>query len=124
MAGRRIPSDLMASFKLTIRNGPKVTREGHATLEEALSALRAHAERIRAEGNLQEISVIRTYKPGDLVKARLEISTGGPFRSRDAGLDVMGDGGLVPFRGGVIRKEISADRGETAYQAIEEELQR
>jgi hypothetical protein len=112
----------MASFKLTVRSGPKVTRDSYDSLGEALAALRSHAERIRAEEDLREISMIRTYEPGDLVKARLEISTGGPFRSRDAGLDVMGDGELVAFRGGVFRKEISAERGEAAYDAVERAL--
>jgi hypothetical protein len=112
----------MASFKLTVRSGPKVTRDSYDSLGEALAALRSHAERIRAEEDLREISMIRTYEPGDLVKARLEISTGGPLRSRDAGLDVMGDGELVAFRGGVFRKEISAERGEAAYDAVERAL--
>ena len=39
------------AFKLTIRNGPKVTREKHESLEEAVAALRSHTERIRAEGD-------------------------------------------------------------------------
>jgi len=112
----------MASFKLTVRNGPKVTRDSFDSLAEAMVALRSHSERIRAEADLSEVSMIRTYEPGDLVKARLEISTGGPFRSRDAGLDVMGDGELVAFRGGVFRKEISAERGDAAYDAVERAL--
>ncbi|MFN8114302.1 MAG: hypothetical protein U0R51_14025 [Solirubrobacterales bacterium] len=106
----------MASYKLTIRNGPKVTREKYESLDEAIAAMREHTERIRADGDLPEISVIRTYEPGDQVKARLEISTGGVLRSRDAGIDVMGDGALVPFRGGVFRKEIAP--GDDAYEVI------
>ena len=35
----------------------------------------------------------------------------------------MGDGGLVAFRGGVFRKEISAERDEGAYEAVERALQ-
>ncbi|MCB0875365.1 MAG: hypothetical protein R2718_12280 [Solirubrobacterales bacterium] len=108
----------MAAFKLTIRNGPKVTRERHDSLGDAVAALRDHTERIRAEGDLPEVSMIRTYEPGSQVKARLEISTGGILRSRDAGIDVMGDGGLVPFRGGVFRKELKPAEGD-AYAAVE-----
>ena len=107
----------MGSYKLTIRNGPKVTREKHASLDEAIAALREHTERILDEGDLPEVSMIRTYEPGDQVKARLEISAGGVLRSRDAGIDVMGDGALVPFRGGVFRKELGAGDGD-AYAAI------
>ena len=77
-----------------------MTREKHESLDAAIAALREHTERIRAEGDLPEVSMIRTYEPGDQVKARLEISTGGVLRSRDAGIDVMGDGapGPVPRR--------------------------
>ena len=108
----------MASFKLTIRHGAKVTREKHESLASALAGLREHAERIRSEGDLPEVSMIRTYEPSVRVKARLEISTGGPLRGRDAGLDVMGDGELVPFRGGVFRKPLAPSDGATPYDAI------
>ena len=108
----------MARIKLTIRNGPKVEREGHESLDGALAALREHSERIRAEGRLEEVSLIRTYEPGDRVKARLEISTGGVMRGRDAGIDVMGDGEIVPFRGGVFRKPLAPDDGVTPYDAV------
>jgi hypothetical protein len=113
----------MASFKLTVRNGPKVWREDHATLDEALAAMRGHAELIRTDADPEAVSAFRRkYEAGDQVVARLEISTGGPFRGRDAGLDVMGDGSLVPFRGGVSRKEISAKRDAAAYEAVEQAL--
>lgn len=113
----------MASYKLTIRNGPKVFRESFAELEDAVAALRTHAERIRANADLEPAKAFRReYEPGDQVMARLEISTGGPFRGRDAGVDVMGDGSLVAFRGGVFRKEISAERGDDAIIALERAL--
>jgi len=108
-------------FKLTIRHGPKVSREKHEDLEAAIRALRSHAESIRAEGGLGEVSMFRTYESADRVEARLEVSTGGPFRGRDAGIDVMGDGTLVPYRGGVFRKELETDdRGP--YKAVERAL--
>lgn len=112
----------MPPFKLTIRHGPKVLREDHPTLEEALAALRKRTERIRAEGDLPEVSLLHTYEPGDRVNARLEISTGRMLRGRDAGLDVMGNGALVPFRGGVRRRPLEPGPGETPYDAIESAL--
>lgn len=112
----------MAAFKLTIRHGPAVSREDHETLEGAVASLREHVGQIRAEGNLPEVSMLRTYEPGDRVKARLEISTGRALRSRDAGIDVMGNGALVPFRGGVFRKPIEPRSAETPYDAVEAAL--
>ncbi len=108
-------------FKLTVRHGPKVSREKHEGLGEAIAALRSHAEAIRAGGGLDEVSMFRTYEPADRVEARLEVSTGGPFRGRDAGIDVMGDGRLVPYRGGVFRKELETD-DRSPYEAVERAL--
>lgn len=106
-------------YKLTVRDGPKVSREKHQSLAGAIAAMRSHVERIRAEGDLPTVSMLRTYEPGDRVRARLEISAGGVLRSRDAGIDVMGDGGLVPYRGGVFRRQIEHDPGDTAFDAVE-----
>jgi hypothetical protein len=73
---------------------------------------------IRQEGPLKEISVIRDYGPGERVHARLELSAGGPFRRRAAGMDLMGDGSLVPFVG-VIRKEpLELAEGESPFEAV------
>jgi hypothetical protein len=118
---RSVSGSLEPVFRLTIRSGPKVARERHESLGEAIAALRSHAESIRAEGVLPEVAMIRTYEPADRVKARLEVSTGGPFRGRDAGIDVMGDGRLVPYRGGVFRKELGTDAG-SPYEAVERAL--
>jgi hypothetical protein len=62
--------------------------------------------------------MIRTYEPGQRVKARLEISTGGWLRRNDAGIDVMGDGRLVAYAGGVRRRELEPARGESIYDAV------
>jgi hypothetical protein len=108
----------LGGFKLTIRNGPQVDRETHAALEDAVASMRLHAERIRAEGDLPEVSMVRTYEPGVQVRARLEISTGMPLRGRDAGVDVMGNGAIVPFRGGVFRKPLETGAGESPFDAV------
>lgn len=99
-------------------------RESHAALEDAVASMRRHAARIRSEGGLPEISMLRTYEPGIQVHARLEISTGGPLRGRDAGVDVMGNGAIVPFRGGVFRKPLEPAPGESSFDAVEAVLAR
>lgn len=108
----------MSGYKLTIRHGSKVSRETHDSLEGAVAAMREHAERIRAEGGLPAVKMFRTYEPGARVHARLEISTGGPLRGRDAGVDLMGDGAVVPFRGGVFRKPIVPAEGESPFDVV------
>jgi hypothetical protein len=56
------------------------------------------------------------------VSARLEISTGGLLRSRSGGVDVMGDGSLVAFRGGMTRRELEPRGEETPFDALKREL--
>lgn len=105
----------MAAFTLTVRNGPVVERERFDSLDEAVATLRDRCDAILAEGGLEGVSMIRDFSPEQLVKARLEISTGRLMRRREAGVDVMGDGSLVPFAGGTFRKPIEgADEGDYA----------
>lgn len=89
----------------------------------AVESMRDHADRIRAEGGLPEVSMIRTYEPGDRVAARLEISSGRMLRSRDAGVDVMGDGAVVAFRGGVRRRPIAPESGQSPFDLVESALE-
>ena len=101
---------------------PKVSRESYGSVEEALSALRAETDAIRADGGLPTVTAFRTYEPSARVHARLEISTGGFLRGRDAGIDVMGDGGIVPFQGGISRKPIEPTPGQNPFDAVAEAL--
>jgi hypothetical protein len=103
---------------LTIRHGPKVTREELGSLDEAIAELERRAEEIRAEGPLDEVKMIRNYGPEARVAARLELTGPGRVRRPEAGLDVMGDGRLVPYRGTIFKRELAPGRGESAYDAV------
>ena len=100
----------MTAFTVTVRNGPRVERVKHETLEQAVASLREHCEAILDEGRLPGVGMFRDYEPGQRVKARIEISTGKVFRRREAGVDVMGDGSVVPFSGGTFRRPIEGER--------------
>ena len=90
-------------YTLTVRHGSTVEREQYENLDAALERARRAAEEIRAEGPLKKVSVPRDYEPSEQVHARIEISTGSLMRRRDAGVDVMGAGSMVPYRGAVRR---------------------
>ena len=62
--------------------------------------------------------MLRDFEPGERVAARLEISRGGMLRGRSAGVDVMGDGSLVAFAGGVGRRPLEPGEGETPFDAV------
>ena len=106
-----------------MRHGSLVERERYATLADALEELRGRAERIRGEGGLDDISAFRDYSPGQRVAARLELSGSGLLRRAEAGLDVMGDGALVPYRGAIVRRRLEPARGQTPYEAISAALE-
>jgi hypothetical protein len=108
----------VATYKLTVRNGPRVDRESFEDLDEAIAALEARAKEIRSQGPLPERNLVRQFDPGDQVAARVELSTGGLLRRGiDAGIDVMGDGRYVAFRGGFGRELI--DHGEgSPFKAV------
>ena len=77
---------------------------------------------IRDAGPLADVKAFRTFEPGSRVAARLEISTGGWLRGgADAGIDVMGDGSLVAYAGGVRRNELEAEE-DSAFDAIRDHL--
>jgi hypothetical protein len=110
------------SWRLTIRHGSDVKRERFDDLDQAIAELRRRAEQVRAEGPLEDLSMIRDYSHDIRVHARLELSGSGGIRRPEAGLDVMGDGRLVPYRGAIFKRQLDPADGATAYDAIREEL--
>jgi hypothetical protein len=56
------------------------------------------------------------------VAARLEISGPGAIRRPEAGLDVMGDGALVPYRGAIFKRRIEPVRGQSPFDAVREAI--
>jgi len=106
-----------------VRHGSDVTRFGFDDLDSAIEALRTQARAIRAEGPLDRVASLRDFEPGEQVHARLEISGRGLLRPPTAGVDVMGDGSIVAFSGGVRRREIDRDRSEDVFLAVASALE-
>lgn len=68
--------------------------------------------------------MLREYEPDSQVAGRVEISTGGGLlrRGDEAGIDVMGDGTFVAYRGGVGRAQL--DPGNKGpFEAVRKALQ-
>jgi hypothetical protein len=105
-----------------VRHGSRVARESFDTVDDAIDALRKSAAEIVRDGPLEPVAGFKDYEPGDLVAARLEISTGGLFRRREAGVDVMGDGTLVPYLGVVQKQQLDGRTPDRAIQAVREAL--
>jgi hypothetical protein len=99
-----------------------VKHERFASLEQAVVALEQRARQIRHEGPLDEVGALRDFEAGQQIHARLELSTGGVLRGREVGLDVMGDGALVPYAGIARKRRLEPRDGETAFDAVREAL--
>ena len=112
----------MSGWQVTLRHGPRVDRRDFGDLDSALAALREGAVSVVREGPLETIQGFREYEPGERVAARIAVSRGGLLRGRTAGVDVMGDGRLVPYAGGVRRRMLEARTPEAAIDAVREAL--
>ena len=110
------------SWKVTVRHGPAVSRSKAETLEEAIAAAREAVEGVRREGGLPKLSAFRDYEPGQRVHARIEISGPGLLRGKEAGIDVMGDGTVVPYIGAIRKHKLGADSLEDAFERLQEAL--
>jgi hypothetical protein len=108
----------MPHYRLTVRHGPEVAHKRFEDLDEAVTAMKRQTQLIRQEGPLEEINVIREYGPGQRVQARLELSVGRLFNRREAGMDLMGDGALVPFVGVVRKEPIELADGDSPFDAV------
>ena len=110
------------SWKVTVRHGPKVSRQRVENLEEAIDAAGRAVEEVRREGGLPKVSGFRDYEPGQRVHARIEISGPGLLRGKEGGIDVMGDGTVVPYTGAIRKRELGADSLDDAFERLREAL--
>jgi hypothetical protein len=107
----------VASYKLTIRSGPKVRRERFETLDDALEALEREGRELEraADGQAVGGTLMRRIEPVQRVLGRLEIA--GPGRLR-AGIDVRRDGSSEAFIGRLPRRLLRQAPGESAYERL------
>jgi hypothetical protein len=109
------------SYTVTVRSGPRVERERHGRLADALAAIERRGRELQRDADARPVGgkLIRRFDAVQQVVARLELS--GPKRLR-AGVDVRGDGSSEAYTGRVRRKLVEQRRGETPYDALRREL--
>lgn len=110
-------------WRVTVRRGSEVKRVKAASLEKALEAARGAAETTLREGRLARVSALRDFEPGQRVHARIELSGPGLLRGREGGIDVMGDGAVVAYRGAIRKERLVADGLDDAIEALREALE-
>jgi hypothetical protein len=108
-------------YTLTIRQGPRVTRERYADLDAAVGAMEEQGRDLERGADATPVggSLIRRIEPVQQVVARLELK--GPNGLR-AGVDVRGDGSSEAYTGRVRRRLVDQRPGEDAYAALRRTL--
>lgn len=111
---------MAASYRLLVREGPRVTRARHASLDEALLDLAAHVSRLSERPPREAVDLpTRRFEPIAQVVARAELS--GPQRLLPrvrAGIDVRGDGSAEAWTGRTSRQVVTQEDGESAMAAL------
>jgi len=113
----------LAKWKVTVRIDSDVSKQIFGDLDSAMAAVEAAAEEALADGPLGTVKAFRDYSPDQLVKARIEVSGKGLFKPPTAGLDIQGDGGMLAFSGGIVRKPLEANSRKQVFAAIRQALE-
>jgi hypothetical protein len=107
-------------WTLTVRDGPRVKRERHATLEAAVASLEAAAAALEPDATREEARFFaRRIEPAEQVAARLELA--GP-RGERGGVDLRGDGSAEAFTGRLRRQVVERRGRESAAAALQRAL--
>ena len=110
----------MASWRVKVREGPRVERSSYDDAESALAAIEARGAELQDSARAGAIDLkVRRFEPVQQVTARLELS--GPGRLR-AGVDVRGDGSVESWTGWLRRRLIEQRGGESAYAALRRQI--
>jgi hypothetical protein len=109
------------SYRVTVRAGPKVEREQHDQLTNALTAVERLGRKLEQSTDARPMGggLTRRFEPVQQVVARIELA--GPGRLR-AGVDVRGDGSSEAFTGRLRRQLVEQRRGESPYDALRRAL--
>lgn len=111
---------MSGTYRLVVREGPRVARARFGTLEEALDALDARVRQLAAGSRREAIDLrVRRFEPVGQVAARAELS--GPqrlFPRVRAGVDVRGDGSAEAWTGRAARQVVEQQDGESPAAAL------
>ena len=110
----------MATWTLTVRDGPRVERSRFDTLGAALAGLEQRMDELAPKARRESIQVFkRSYDAVRQVAVRGELA--GPGRllpSVRGGIDLRGDGSAEAYTGHWRRSLVSLRAGETPYEGL------
>jgi hypothetical protein len=120
----RTIAPMRSAYRLTLRDGARVTRERFRSLAEALDALEARVAELSERPLREPVDVrFRRFEPVAQVAMRAEVS--GPQRLLPrvrAGVDVRGDGSAEAWTGRASREVVAQQDGESCVGALRRAL--
>jgi hypothetical protein len=103
------------SWRVTVRDGPRVAKLRAGALEEALDVVEREARVLAAGPGRRPVELrTRTFSPQQQVAGRVELR--GPGVA--AGVDVRGDGATEAWTGRLRRAVVEQEGRETPYDAL------
>src|SRR5687768_2571520 len=103
------------SWRVTVRDGPRVAKLRAGTLEQALELVEREARALAAGPGRRTVDLrARTFTPQQQVAGRVELR--GPGVA--AGVDVRGDGAAEAWTGRVRRRVVEQQERESPYEAL------
>ena len=103
------------SWRVTVRDGPRVRKLRSAALDEALDVVEREARALAAGPGRRTVDLrARTFTPQQQVAGRVELRG----RGVAAGIDVRGDGATEAWTGRLRRAVIAQRDRESPYDAL------
>ncbi len=103
------------SFRVTVREGPRVRKLRAEGLEEALDLVEREGRALEAGADRAPVRLrTRTFEPRQQVAGRVELAGPGVR----AGVDVRGDGASEAWTGRIRRSLVEPGKRETSYAAL------
>ena len=103
------------SWRVTVRDGPRVAKLRAAALEQALDAVEREGRALAARPDRRTIDLrAHRFTPQQQVAGRVELAGPGVR----AGVDVRGDGGAEAWTGRVRRRVVEQQGRESPYDAL------
>ena len=103
------------SWRVTVRDGPRVDKLRAAALEEALDLVEREGRALAAGPGRSTVDLrARTFTPQQQVAGRVELRGSGVA----AGIDVRGDGAAEAWTGRLRRRVVEQQERETPYEAL------
>jgi hypothetical protein len=111
-------------WRLTVRNGPRVERMRHDTLDAAVDAMEQRMDELAPTARREAIQVFRRrFDAIRQVAVRAEITgPGGLLGGLHGGVDLRGDGSAEAYVGRFRRSLVALEPGETAYDGLRRAL--